>query len=261
MPPSSITLYAVWGSGGGSSGGGGGGSTIVVPYDGRYAGSSSKQTTLNYNGASTIMKVASNVTNNSKNSCAVIENLIINGKDAANSIGILLDDVYNCLIRNLTIMNCDVGIKIQSTNANYSLANRFEHIHMINVKTGIQFTGTGSKDFFFTTIDDVGISLKNDSNAVGIQVDTGTRLFSTFIKATIWLPQTGGTGLRVRGELKYSLANLAVEQVNNNKATGKGVDNTSGTISNNQSFLLTTINVTSNNKIIPSNTTDITVTP
>jgi hypothetical protein len=215
--------------------------TIVVPYDGRYAGVGSKQTTVWWNGADTIMQVQSNVPSN-LNKSAVIENLIIDGTGSTNATGILLENVYNCYIRNVTIKNCDVGIKVRITGSNWSHANRFEHIRMINVKTGILFTGTSSnKDFSFTTIDDVGISLKNDSVAVGIKVgDPYANLYNTFIKATIWLDTSNGTGMVVNGELKLSLVNLEVEEPSQSY-NGKGLQINSGAyVTDNQNFLLTT---------------------
>jgi hypothetical protein len=236
MGSANVTLYAVWGSIVG---------TIVVPYNGRLAGDGSKQNTYKYNsGYPTIISVQSNLPNNLSSS-AVIENLIIDGLNLSNNAtGILLENVYNCLIRNLTIMNCEVGIRVKLTGSNWSHANRFEHIRMINVKTGILFEGTNSaNDFAYTTIDSVGISLAGNSTDVGIKVGNGNayaNLYSSFIKATVWLDTSGGKGLEVNGALKFSLVNFEVEQKKNDSGRGV-VINSGATVYDNQSFLLTAL--------------------
>ena len=237
----SVTLHAVWSSG----------STIVVPYNGCEAGSNSKQTTHTYNGASTIMQVATNLPNNIDEN-AIIENLIIDGLNLSNNAtGILLENVCNCLIRNVTIMNCEVGIKIKLTgsNGNFSRNNRFEHIRMINVKTGILFEGTSSaKDFSYTTIEDVGISLVGNSTDTGIKIgndNVNANLYGAFVKVNVWLNESGGKGLEVNGQIKGGLVNLAVAENGNN--SGRCIVlNTNAVISNNQSFLLTSLGVANN---------------
>ena len=91
-----------------------------------------------------------------------------------------------------------------------------EHIwRLINVKKGILFTNNSTgDDEAFTVIDDVGIELRNDSNAVGIQIgdltlsSTLLKPYASFIKATVWMKSAGGTGMLVNGELKCSLVNL-----------------------------------------------------
>jgi uncharacterized protein YunC (DUF1805 family) len=232
--------------------------TIAVEHDGREAGSTgSKQRIVKYDGSSTpIMRVKSNI---SDRSCgAVIENLIIDGSNqsgnfVAGTVGIRLENVHNCLVRNLTIMNCDVGIEVQLTSEE-AFSNRFEHIRMENVTTGIKFTGTGSyKDFSYTTIDDVGISLRNVSSAVGIKIgDTNTnnaRLYSAFIKANVWLGSSNGIGLEVNGELCYSIVNLGVEE--DSGKTGIGVKiNGSATVAYHQSFLLAALLLGSSRRLV-----------
>ena len=55
-----------------------------------------------------------------------------------------------------------------------------------------------------------------DSNAVGIQIGEDDsnlssaflKLHNSFIKANVWVLQSGGTGMLVYGEIKYSLVNL-----------------------------------------------------
>jgi len=225
-------------------------STIVVAYDGRKAGTGSKQTTYTYTGASTIMSVASNMSNLDRN--AVIENLVIDGTNASGTTGILLENVCNCLIRNLTIRNCTVGIEVKITGNNRAFGNRFEHIRMINVKTGIRFTGTSSnKDFAYTSIDDVGISLCVDvfdqypANYNGIYVGSNARLYNAFVKATLWTSDDYlHRGLVVDGELRYSLVNVEVENSGCGVLIGLG-----GVVLDNQSFLLTTLALDQNKRV------------
>lgn len=234
--------------------------TKTVDYNDRLAGDGSKQTTYTFDGSSPIIKVTSNMSNK-LDSNAVIENLIIDGNDypnfGNNTTGILLENVCNCLIRNLTIRNCAVGIKVQITGDGKAFGNRFEHIRMINVKTGILFTGTSSnKDFSYTTIDNVGISFDNVQNFIGIKIDTNANLFNAFIKATVWTSNPNHIGLEVNGAIKYSLVNLEVE----NSGTGVQI-NTGAIVLNNQSFLLTTLSLSSSTRKVNTNgnTDDITV--
>ncbi|HIJ07870.1 TPA: hypothetical protein HA274_00735, partial [Candidatus Bathyarchaeota archaeon] len=227
----------------------GSGSTIVVPFNGRYAGYGSKQATVTWSGANDIVKVDTNLPSNLDGN-AIIENLVIDGVDAPNTTGILLDNVYNCLVRNVTIKNCDVGIKVRITGSGWSHANRFEHIRMINVKQGILFTGTSTnRDFSHTIIDDVGISLDGDSGSIGIKVgDPHANLYCAFIKATVWLGKTGGKGMEVNGQLKFSLVNLEVEEESG--YNGFGVQISSGaTVYDNQSFLLTALGLNPDNRL------------
>jgi len=238
--------------------------TIEVNHNDRLAGVGSKQTTYTYDNASPIILVKPNAPNK-LDSNAIIENLIIDGEDyptfGQNTTGILLENVCNCLIRNLTIRNCDVGIKVQITGNGKAFGNRFEHIRMINVKTGILFTGTPSNvDFSYTTIDNVGISFSHDKNNVtkfvGIKVDSNANLYNAFVKATVWTSNVNHKGMEINGAVKYSLVNLEVED------SGTGVQINSGAVvSNNQSFLLTTLGLSpSTRKVnLNGNTDDIKV--
>lgn len=262
-------LYAVWSAE----------NIIIVPYNGRYAGEvGSKQTVVQYRGSLVIMCVESNLpeTNviNKLDGSAVIENLIIDGYDANNNFvsdttGLLLENVCNCLIRNVTIMNCEIGIKVKISDNGKSFGNRFEHIRMINVKKGILFEGTStSKDFSYMTLDDVRISLEDPTADTGIQVgsttgDLSANLLGAFVKATVWIDHSSHKGLAVYGSLKYSLVNLEVEQ----GATPVGVGvyvGSNATVSDNQSFLLTALLVNASNKSVTNKKvdgTDITVVP
>jgi hypothetical protein len=116
---------------------------------------------------------------------------------------------------------------------------------MINVKTGILFAGTSTnRDFSYTTIDDVGISLRDsDSTAIGIKVgDPYANLYCGFIKATVWLGSSNGKGMVINGQLKLSLVNLEVEE--DPAYNGYGVYISAGaTVWDNQSFLLTALGI------------------
>jgi len=236
-------------------------STINVAADGHYAGNGSKHDVISRSGM-VIFKVASNVATGDFHKTAIIENLIIDGRDShgnisAGSVGILLQNVYNCIIRNVTILNCEVGIQIENTGSYASQSNRIEHVRMTNVNTGILFTASAGNpgDFGFTTIKDVGIKLSDtvSSNVgiqnVGIQIGKSgnpvAKLYSSFIKATVWLGKNGvNSGMIVCGELKYSLVMFIVECPDGNLVTtGRlGVDITNSSpnaVFNNQSFMLT----------------------
>jgi hypothetical protein len=202
--------------------------STTVPMDGLLKGVGSKQVTLNYSGNTNAIVVGHNARRNSTTGqydkwykAAVIENLIIDGQSSTyGATGIVLSDVYNCLIRNVTLRNFEVGIKITATDLlddgvthmsppNWSEANKIRHVRMENVKTGIRFdSGTGKGSFGFTTIDDVGIQLANDASAVGIQIGTlnnsiTAQPYSSFMKANVWEQSSGGTGMKlINGELK-----------------------------------------------------------
>jgi len=236
------------------------GLVVSVAFNGRYAGGESKLDTVGYTGDLTIMAVESNLPDNFAGS-AVIENLIIDGNTdgggssfGVGTTGILLQNVYNCLIRNVTIMNCEVGIKVKLTDGFWSHGNRFEHIRMINVKTGILFEGASNTDKYFshTTIDDVRISLVQ-ANSVGIMVGTGSNGFAdlhgAFIKATVWMNATSHKGLVVNGSLRYSLVNFEVEHMDENVSPGQGmVVNSGASVKDNQNFLLTALWFRSKNR-------------
>ena len=232
---------------------------VDVLYNARYVGLESKQSVVGYDMCSpnAIIEVQSNLPNHFDGS-AVIENLVIdgsnpNGEVTVGSTGILLKNVYNCLIRNITIRNCEVGIRVKVTEGFWSQGNRFEHIRMKNVKVGIVFEGASStaNDFSYTTIDDVRISLDGHQNGVGIKVGDGNayaNLYNAFIKATVWLDKSNSenmlkqTGLEVNGALKYSLVDLEVEQDATENYLGYGVViGLDGEVLGNQNFLLATL--------------------
>jgi hypothetical protein len=192
---------------------------------------------------------------------ALIENLIIDGDNQPGvTTGILLQNVCQCLIRNVTIRNCEVGIHIRDYEGLWSEGNTLKHIRMENVKKGIVFTTTGPYDdgqvtwpgnsAAFTTIEDVDIELANVSSAVGIQIGgkqitnktypllndsdaivqlaSGNYLsfvdpYSSHLKATVRLGSQGGTGLKVlNGFLHFAQAHLTV--IGDSNGSGKGID-------------------------------------
>ena len=121
----------------------------------------------------------------------LIENLIIDG-GGLGVTGILLENVPHCLIRNVTIRNCEVGVHIRDRIGLWSECNVLKHIRMENVKKGIVFTTTGPHEHpndptktlpgasaAFTSIEDVDIGLADFSDSVGIQVG-GTQLVNPF---------------------------------------------------------------------------------
>ncbi len=181
---------------------------------------------------------------------ALIENLIIDGQ-GQNITGIELDDVIKCEIRNVTIKNCNIGIRFHNYYGCWTECNLLKHIRMENVNTGILFDTDGPYTDGYpgdsaghTIIDDVGISLADNSSAVGIQIGKGDYLikpYSSILRANISLGSSNGTGLLVKnpGELKYGLVSLNVT----GNGTGKGVDLQyagSNEINDNQTFTYNT---------------------
>lgn len=238
------------------------GNSTTVPIDGLLTGTASKQITLNYTGSGNAITVAPNAQapNTDWSRSATIENLIIDGQSPSSNTGILLNDIYNCRINNLTIRNFNIGIHITADNNNWSEVNTIKHVRMENVQTGILLdSGTGSGSFAFTVIDDVGIQLANSGSAVGIQIGTGpsaltAKPYSSYIKANVWEQSAGGTAMKlINGEVKYGLINLAVQGPSN----GYGVDisNTpTGSVYNNQDgnfpgFLLSAGGLTTTNAV------------
>lgn len=168
----------------------------------------------------------------------LIENLVIDG-DNKGVTGILLDNVVACMIRNITIKNCDVGIHLHNHDGLWSECSYLKHIRMENVKKGILFTGSDKinddrpgDSAAFTTIDDVDIELKDVVGAVGIQVgdDTGAHFikpYSSRMKANVRMGGNG-TGLKVKnGEITFAQAHLTVVGTPNGNGVGVDVSNDS----------------------------------
>lgn len=230
-------------------------------------GIGSKEITLTYTGSGneSIIKVHDNFGLGEYLKTATIENLIIDGSNATNVTGILLEDVLNSQIRNVTIKNCSVGIKLTATTDVEQLwceSNRIEHVRMENVDKGIVFDrGNGKGSFGFTTIDDVGIALKDNASSVGIEIIAdyydSTRLckpYNSLIRANVWMgPNNPGTGMVIDadasnnsyGEIRQSLWKLAVYNTGGTPG-GIGIDLRDGNgngdgkiVFDNQAFLLT----------------------
>jgi len=183
--------------------------TLNLDADGLLRGAGSKQVLIS-SSANPIVSVGSNVSGNLHQN-AVIENIVLQGVNGTET-AILLEDVYNCLIRNVAIKNADVGIKLTATTGKYTEATRIEHVRMAWVNKGIQFVqGTGTGNFGFTHIDDVGISLKDAQDLEGIGVGPGCKLHAPFIKANVWSSQKCD-GMYVNGEIKAGIVNINHEK-------------------------------------------------
>ncbi len=204
--------------------------TIDLPADGLLRGTGSKIVTIR-SSASPIIRVASNFGDLNKN--ASIENIVLLG-DTGSETAIELSDVYNCQIRNISIKNVDVGIKVTATTNKWSESTRMEHIRMAWVNKGIQFTkGTGTGSFSFSHIDDVGISLKDTSNLTGIDIGQDCKLHAPFIKANVWSSQPCN-GMYINGEIKAGLINFNHEKTVGHVG-GNGISiGQNATISDNQ---------------------------
>ncbi|XHH08614.1 MAG: hypothetical protein ACFCUE_13755 [Candidatus Bathyarchaeia archaeon] len=190
--------------------------TINLPNDGLLRGVGSKQIVITST-ANPIISVDSNLADSTRS--AVIENIILCGN--ATNIGIFLQNIYNCQVRNVTIVNCDIGIKLMSANGGWSQSNHIQHVRMSYVNKGIQFAPGATNNFGFTHIEDVGISLNNTANLRGIEIGTGCKPYSSFIKANVWSSQACD-GLWVDGELKYCLINFNHEKCTSG-AGGNGI--------------------------------------
>lgn len=211
-------------------------STINLASDGLLRGIGSKQITIT-SSANPIISVNSNFGDITKS--AVIENLIIAGNGS--NVGILLQDVIHCKVRNVTIVNCDVGIRLTATDDNWAEANQIEHVRIKDVNKGIQFAPGGRSDNSraFTFINDVGISLKDAQNLRGIEVGTGCRIYSSFIKANVWSTQPCD-GMWIDGLVTLCFINLNHEKTTSGTG-GCGVNiGQNATIGSNvnQSFFL-----------------------
>ncbi len=136
--------------------------TIHLPADGILRGINGSRKVIITSSANPIVQVDSNFGDITKS--AVIENIILRGTDQTEATGqtaILLEDVYNCQIRNVGIQWCKEGIKLR-TNQKWCQANHIEHVRMKYIRKGILFEkSTGSTgDFGFTFIADTSMSLQ-----------------------------------------------------------------------------------------------------
>jgi hypothetical protein len=243
--------------------------TYTVARDDLFYGDYSTQDTISANAstANPIIDVQSNFNPTYEPwKTAIIENMIIDGGNYnATVVGIRVKDVYNCWIRNVTIKNCAIGILVESSAGYESNQNRFEHIRMSNVERGIEFSGVDNGTTHTRThIDQVGISLKNVSSAVGIQVgrypEKLINLQDAFIKANVWLSNASSecTGMYIHGQVKHSLINLETENFNGTGGTGIQI-RTPGNYNvwKNQSFTLTALNQPTHIWVSPNQSHDI----
>lgn len=178
--------------------------TIELASDGLLRGTGSKQVTV-ISSADPIVSVGSNVPDDFHKT-AVIENIVLWGNEG-NEKGVLLEDVYGCQIRNVSLKNLDTGILITATSGKWSEANRIEHVRMFYLNsTGIDFQkGDGTGKFGCTHIADVGISFKN--SGTGIKTDSDCELYAPFIKANMWANQGTSWGISLDGTINAGLCN------------------------------------------------------
>ena len=208
--------------------------TRVVTSDGLLTGEGSKQTTITSQ-ADTIIRLTGNFSNPDKN--ALIQNLVIYGN--GNNTAIKIEDACGTLIKNISIRNCDVGIKLTATGTCYDEATKIEHVRMTWVNTGIQFLkGTGTGSFNTTFIDDVGISLKDSPNLKGIEVGANCVVYSSYINANVWSTQSC-YGLWIDGQINYSLVSFNHERTTGSGGTGVYISSI-GSIVYGHSFFLST---------------------
>jgi hypothetical protein len=200
--------------------------TIEIEADGLLRGFASKGSTIVSN-ANPIIRVKSNQHNSQYQAdyhwdlSALLENIIIQGSGQA-QVAIELEDVYNCYIRNITIRNVNVGIKI-STTTNYTAeANRIENVTMENVNKGIQFYNN-SGDYNYTTIDNARVSLSDSTNLRGVEIGTGCWLAAPFMHFNVQSSQNC-TGLYTNGTTKAELITGSHFKTNGDSYEGYGVE-------------------------------------
>jgi len=215
-------------------------STINLASDGLLRGVGSKQITVT-SSANPIIAVGQNFDSEWVKS-AGIENLVIVGNGS--NTGILLQDVVHCKVRNVVLVNCDIGIKLTATDDRWAEVNHIEHVRMKDVNTGIQFAPGGRSDNSraFTHINDVGISLRDAQNLKGIEVGENCRIYNSFIKANVWSSQPCD-GMYINGLVDYCLINFNHEKTTAGKG-GSGIHIVSnGIVRNNQNFFLSSGNM------------------
>jgi hypothetical protein len=222
--------------------------TITVGNTALVTGYASKNTTIT-SSANPIIRVLSNfVPYDNTLRSPLIENIVLQGVNG-NETAILLDDVYNCQIRNVTIKNCGIGINLRNAS-HWTEATHIKHVRMTDVTKGIVFErysgGEEQRSFAFTHIEDVGIALKDAANCIGIEVGPACKPYSSFIKANVWLTNANnniGLDVKNNGEVKYGLVNLYVANVSGVGSRGIGVNidtANGGIVEKNQGPLLLT---------------------
>jgi hypothetical protein len=135
---------------------------------------------------------------------ASLENVVIIGNNRPGQIGILIENAQATRLKNVTIINCETGIKLKNTHTDgdpYCECTYMEGVDMQNVKKGIVFEANGSKSFAYQYIKDVTIVLKNEAGT-GIEIGSGsnpeTTLYGSMITGvTITLQQPGSYGMNL----------------------------------------------------------------
>ncbi|MCW4023440.1 MAG: DUF2341 domain-containing protein [Candidatus Bathyarchaeota archaeon] len=170
--------------------------------------------------------------------CPLIENLIIDGNNMPNQVGIVIENTRGAQIRNVTIKDCEVGILIKngSDDERYSEATNITNVTMINVKKGIVFNSKkegsdNSKSFAYTFIDAVDIKLKIDRpGAIGIELggndeNSGIEdtLYGSLITGLIRLNSRDAVGIRVNKQCSITGAWVGLVVVNGYVPDGFGV--------------------------------------
>jgi hypothetical protein len=160
----------------------------------------------------------------------LIENVQIVGQTGPplTHVGIRLENVSNCQIRNAPIYYCTIGIDMLTSSQDPEVrlparSNRIHHVYMQQVLTGIRFATTvwGSGDFSFTNITDVNITAYPDPNSKGISILQDACLDNAFIKANAWFGYKTGCSsgsdnacaMHIDGKVKNSFINLTAERL------------------------------------------------
>jgi hypothetical protein len=157
--------------------------TIELESNGFLQGTGNGVSTI-HSTANPIIRVLNNAHQFGRN--ALLGNIIIEGDNSTISqIAIELNDVSRCNISNLLIKDVEVGIRVRVNTGNSSESNLIEHVQMENVNKGLQFFNNGSGNFGSTHIEGVSISLNDQENLVGIEVEKGCILTMPQIFASV----------------------------------------------------------------------------
>jgi hypothetical protein len=146
----------------------------------------------------------------------VLENLYINGGESGGNIGIKIEngssyDKKPVYIKNVTIVNCEIGIEITAGEETDSKTGDLNYVEgfsectnitntlIYKAKRGIVFRGQdGSNSFAYTYINGVGIVTLNDVDSVGIEVQENATLYGSYInQVTVELNSFNSIGLKM----------------------------------------------------------------
>lgn len=226
-------------------------STIVVGNSALVTGYASKATTINspYDPVLKVIPTTAMATQT-----PLIQNLIIEGE--GDNGGIMVEDVYGCQIRNVSVKDCETGIMLRNTNI-WTEGSNITHVRMSDVKYGIKFDVNryGARSFAYPYIEDVCIELKNEANCTGIVIGPGSKPYCSFIKATVWIKNaTNNKGMHIQGlgadfdgQIRGGLVSLYVSKLGTTGGTGVLIETEEYTaVQCNQSFLLAAHNLSTN---------------